>query len=1206
MKTLLTLRRILLFCCFCCTLSVARAQYMPIPDANFGTYLYNNGYASCMTGSSGSGWQIDPTCAGQQYVPDLNMDNLGITDLTGIEYLTNTAHISCRYNNIPYINDLPMYLLTLDCSNSHVQSLPFSLPNNLMYLYVNDNDLYDNIINLPTSLVDYTCSNNHTTYLPGLPSTLQILTCSGNQISQLTTLPASLRRLYCDYNPITTLPVLPAGLTDFWMQACGLTSLPALPSSITNMEVNLNLLTVLPTLPPNLSTLGCNQNQLTSLPALPATLQDLDCNQNSITVMPALPRTMYRLDCHSNLLSTLPALPDTISSINCSYNQLTSLPAMPRAMGSLICSGNLITSMPLLPNTMYLLKCDDNDIRSFVNIPSYLTTFTLYLNRHLSCLPRITQTQFTEFKFGSTALTCLPSRFSATTFDLNPGTMPLCTPASGCDFYYNIAGGIHNDVSANCTSDSINPGAPITNVKVQLKQGGSVIQQFYTFSSGGYSFKTPAYGTYTVNIDTTSLPITVACPQSDLRTVTISAIDSIKRNESFGMQCSVTDFAVAHIEAPTFRASLQQLTAHIEAGNVALLNYHATCGSGSSGTVTTTYTNSGVHYTGPAPGSLTPTSVSGNTLTYNIADLNTLGSHSLDILFSVDASAVLGSTTCITTTVTSSGSDPVPGNNTLTQCFTITNSLDPNYKEAYPERIQPGAADWLTYTIHFQNTGNDTAYLVILRDTLSSNLDASSFQYLASSHHAVIQLDHNAMTFTFPHINLVDSATNPPLSEGWIQYRVKANGNLTDGTAINNTAYIYFDNNPAVVTNTATTNVTLLTCSDTTSTLSQSICSGDTFMFYGQALTAQGTYNDTFPRAGGCDSIISLTLVVHPKYIAPATYDTICDGGTLSYHGQSLTSAGTYNATLQTIHGCDSMVSIVLAVRPSDMTMIEDTICSGSSYAFYGQSLTATGMYLDTLSNVHGCDSVIMLMLEVRASDTTRMADTICSGASYTFYGRSLTAAGTYVDTMHNVHGCDSLIVLDLQVRSLPVVNFSWDSLVATHYLDYRSFVDSNAIWCELAFPRYMIPLTGGSPSGGTFSGLGVQNDTLNGHFAMQHLSGFPALDTIYYTYTDVHGCSNVTSAILVVTVCEGINDVANLNDIHLYPNPNTGTFALQISNSHNSSYIITDMLGNMIEEKAITSDTQAIDMHEAAAGVYTLTVKGTQSSRQVKFVVVR
>jgi hypothetical protein len=49
---------------------------------------------------------------------------------------------------------------------------------------------------------------------------------------------------------------------------------------------------------------------------------------------------------------------------------------------------------------------------------------------------------------------------------------------------------------------------------------------------------------------------------------------------------------------------------------------------------------------------------------------------------------------------------------------------------------------------------------------------------------------------------LADSTSDPEGSKGFVQYQVKPKVNLPLGTTIENTAHIYFDFNPAVVTNT--------------------------------------------------------------------------------------------------------------------------------------------------------------------------------------------------------------------------------------------------------------------------------------------------------------------------------------------------------------------------------------------------------------------
>jgi uncharacterized repeat protein (TIGR01451 family) len=166
-----------------------------------------------------------------------------------------------------------------------------------------------------------------------------------------------------------------------------------------------------------------------------------------------------------------------------------------------------------------------------------------------------------------------------------------------------------------------------------------------------------------------------------------------------------------------------------------------------------------------------------------------------------DSNAIAGTAVCITVDVSPSIPDIFPSDNALVECFTVVHSWDPNEKTVFPlDTFEAG--HWLTYAVNFQNTGTDTAYTVVVEDTLSPYVDASTFQYIASDHKVVTQVFGNVVVFTFPKINLVDSIVNAPLSTAWVQYKVKALPNLPIGTQVKNTAYVYFDLNPAVVTNT--------------------------------------------------------------------------------------------------------------------------------------------------------------------------------------------------------------------------------------------------------------------------------------------------------------------------------------------------------------------------------------------------------------------
>ena len=139
-------------------------------------------------------------------------------------------------------------------------------------------------------------------------------------------------------------------------------------------------------------------------------------------------------------------------------------------------------------------------------------------------------------------------------------------------------------------------------------------------------------------------------------------------------------------------------------------------------------------------------------------------------------------------------------------CQAVTGSYDPNDKSAQPagfdaqHLIEPNTD--LTYRIRFQNTGTDTAFTVILRDTLAGWLDPTSIRPESASHPFSWNFSGgNVLKFTFDHILLPDSATNEAASQGFVQFRVSQKTDVPIGSVIRNCAAIYFDFNPAVITN---------------------------------------------------------------------------------------------------------------------------------------------------------------------------------------------------------------------------------------------------------------------------------------------------------------------------------------------------------------------------------------------------------------------
>ncbi len=139
-------------------------------------------------------------------------------------------------------------------------------------------------------------------------------------------------------------------------------------------------------------------------------------------------------------------------------------------------------------------------------------------------------------------------------------------------------------------------------------------------------------------------------------------------------------------------------------------------------------------------------------------------------------------------------------------CQENRGSYDPNDKRGFPKGyesahfIEPETE--LEYIIRFQNTGTDTAFTVVIRDTLAAELDRSTIQIGSSSHPYEFEIYENGiLKFTFNNILLVDSTTNEPGSHGFVKFKITPQKDLPNGTIIYNDADIYFDFNPPITTN---------------------------------------------------------------------------------------------------------------------------------------------------------------------------------------------------------------------------------------------------------------------------------------------------------------------------------------------------------------------------------------------------------------------
>ncbi|AUC81236.1 T9SS type A sorting domain-containing protein [Lacinutrix sp. Bg11-31] len=201
-----------------------------------------------------------------------------------------------------------------------------------------------------------------------------------------------------------------------------------------------------------------------------------------------------------------------------------------------------------------------------------------------------------------------------------------------------------------------------------------------------------------------------------------------------------------------------------------------------------------------------------NTLTFNFTDLNPFETRTIDLEFNVFAPPTTNIDDVLVSTATV---NPVTGDNTaddnvFTLNQTVIGSYDPNdIRVLEGEEILLADADkYLHYIIRFQNTGTASAINVNVENVLDYKLDWTTMQLESLSHTGRVEIANGSMVkFIFDNINLPDSTSDEPNSHGYIAYKIKPKDNVVVGDIFNSTADIFFDFNPAIVTNTVSTEI---------------------------------------------------------------------------------------------------------------------------------------------------------------------------------------------------------------------------------------------------------------------------------------------------------------------------------------------------------------------------------------------------------------
>ena len=187
------------------------------------------------------------------------------------------------------------------------------------------------------------------------------------------------------------------------------------------------------------------------------------------------------------------------------------------------------------------------------------------------------------------------------------------------------------------------------------------------------------------------------------------------------------------------------------------------------------------------------------------------------------------------------------------------------------------------------------------------------------------------------------------------------------------------------------------------------ICLGSSVSVGSHTYASAGFYRDTLRNYVGCDSFVNTTVVIKRSDTLVQNI-SICDDSSFLFNGHTYAANGTYRDTFVNSLGCDSIIITNLTIRPRSFVTQNLRICIGNSVSVGAHIYNLTGTYLDTLTNNTGCDSIITTNVFVDTMPVGNQTRYLCPGDAYTIGSHTYSVPGTYRDTFANPGRCDTII----------------------------------------------------------------------------------------------------------------------------------------------------------------------------------------------------
>ena len=344
-----------------------------------------------------------------------------------------------------------------------------------------------------------------------------------------------------------------------------------------------------------------------------------------------------------------------------------------------------------------------------------------------------------------------------------------------------ICGIAYYDENGNCTQDVDEPG--LSNIKLIVQPGNRMVM---TNELGAYSVLVEP-GSYTISEDASGTNWMPTCTLE--KSVVVEGIGNSYCGNNFSNDASCT--------LPDLKVELSTTAHRVGFENLIALTYKNEGGAVATNVALTVMFGDDVI---PLETSIPWDLAAGTDRRWNLGDVGIGESLTIYIKDSISTNAVIGENIELGATIYGNEEDCLGGDNVFQSSQLAVGAIDPNDIQVSPEGFVDTGEE-LIYKIRFQNVGNTTVSTVRIEDQLPEGLDLNTFQQGVSSHPYSLEIRDRQLIWTFVNINMPDSLTNEVESHGFIIFKIKVNSEIENGTRLENSAAIFFDNIAPVITN---------------------------------------------------------------------------------------------------------------------------------------------------------------------------------------------------------------------------------------------------------------------------------------------------------------------------------------------------------------------------------------------------------------------